>query len=291
MEIAKKKKTFWALVGGFAFIFPYIFPFLKWTEKVVGWGGSIDFLISRSEEPDWVGTVLEILLNPPLWLQFSFLLFAVSKFLSTSIQRQIEERVPTTLTAEAIQSVIDGEGVVIDGGTFDTEAEERGLIYVGSATVHIDRMTEENRAEIAIIAFNGHDFPVKITAPRNHIRISYQTSESETAEDSLSTPILLTDRGPVVAAARSEFMIVLHQYLTSAQIAAINSGLDIAHVTFNLLNLENDLESDGDRGAVFRVPFTRYPNVSLAKAGEYKNNYTIFAWASAVIGAPDSSPR
>jgi hypothetical protein len=37
----------------------------RYILEVVGLGGSVDFLLSRFAQPDWVGKVLEFLLNPP----------------------------------------------------------------------------------------------------------------------------------------------------------------------------------------------------------------------------------
>lgn len=277
-------------------------PFVAWVllaagavERIVGWGGSIDFLLSRWNEPAWVGKVLSVI------QQYSNILGLVAFFVGIAALIRHERKrnqylygLASSLRDNAAPPepvTVESSDGIIDSLPFNAQSEARSLIYVGSATVHIARMSEENRAELAIIAFNGYDFPVKITPPRNYIRMSYQTSESETGEEVLSTPILLTDRSPIVAESRSEFMIVLHQYLTQSQIATINSALDISHVTFNLKDLEIYLESEDGNGVLFRIPFIRSPNVSLAKEGEYKNNYTIFLRASAIIGAPDSSPR
>lgn len=46
------------------------FILFVWTvsTRVVGWAGSVDLVISRTQDPAWVGTVIDYLLNPSPWL-------------------------------------------------------------------------------------------------------------------------------------------------------------------------------------------------------------------------------
>ena len=272
LETEKPRRAYWAwalvVAGG--------------LERLVGWGGSIDFVLARWDEPAWVGNLMTAILDYASVLGLLALVggfYAIirnerkrSDTLYGTFKDQLENAPDF---AAQFQHALSEGGVVLDGRVFDPPPEEKSLIYVGVSAVSVVHMTEENRVELCIIAFNGYDCRVKIKQPRNHVMMIYKTSPSESATEKLSTPVLLTDRGPVVAEPRSEFMMVLHQYLTQTQIASINTALDIGNVTFDLMALEVDVESDDDKLAIFRIPFNRSPNVARANNGDFKHNYTV----------------
>jgi len=48
------------------------------AEKIIGWGGSLDFLISRSRDPDWVGRVFNSIAANPGYLSFLLIMSGVA---------------------------------------------------------------------------------------------------------------------------------------------------------------------------------------------------------------------
>jgi hypothetical protein len=53
----------WAVLGGLSLLLPAY----KGAKSLVGWGGDIDFVLSRSDDPGWVGWVLSQFLDAPGW--------------------------------------------------------------------------------------------------------------------------------------------------------------------------------------------------------------------------------
>lgn len=54
------------LIGAVGSLFVLVDIF-RWLMKVVGWGGDLDFLITRSQDPGWVGTMARIATELPIW--------------------------------------------------------------------------------------------------------------------------------------------------------------------------------------------------------------------------------
>lgn len=71
------RKRWEQLAAAILIIGPYIGSVAKALDKVVGWGGSIDFIIARSQSPDWVGRVMTFLLDPPELLRLLCLLAGI----------------------------------------------------------------------------------------------------------------------------------------------------------------------------------------------------------------------
>lgn len=46
---------------------PFAPPVIKWVAWGVSRGGDADFIISRIEDPGWVGDMIEFVTNPPAW--------------------------------------------------------------------------------------------------------------------------------------------------------------------------------------------------------------------------------
>ena len=74
--------TFWgrnrARIGAGALLLAsYGGPILRWLDKIVGWGGSFDFLLSRSEDPGWLGVMVGAFFFPPAPLQLVAIIIAI----------------------------------------------------------------------------------------------------------------------------------------------------------------------------------------------------------------------
>jgi len=52
------------IVGAILFV---VLPLWKFVRETVSWGGNLDFVISRSQDPGWVGLAINRLLDPPAW--------------------------------------------------------------------------------------------------------------------------------------------------------------------------------------------------------------------------------
>lgn len=83
MEVKKKPREWRGKLGALLLVFTI-------TERVVGWGGSIDFLLSRSKDPDWVGAVLKFLVAS--WDSISSILMLLGVGLIVWNERRRYER-------------------------------------------------------------------------------------------------------------------------------------------------------------------------------------------------------
>lgn len=52
-------------------------PAFKAAKWVIGLGGDVDFILSRSKDPDWVGRMLTLLIEAPGWLVLLLLVTGV----------------------------------------------------------------------------------------------------------------------------------------------------------------------------------------------------------------------
>jgi hypothetical protein len=93
-------------------VVPYLGAILRWIDRIVGWGGSLDFLISRSEHPGWVGSVLTFLLNPPEIVRLVALLAATYLLILRERRRNdarhaalVEERAVAAEPPKAVEVV------------------------------------------------------------------------------------------------------------------------------------------------------------------------------------------
>jgi hypothetical protein len=54
----------WLALLGLAPLLP---PLIKGIVSLIGYGGSVDFVISRIQEPAWVGDIIRFVVDPPGW--------------------------------------------------------------------------------------------------------------------------------------------------------------------------------------------------------------------------------
>jgi hypothetical protein len=65
------------------------------AEKIIGWGGSLDFLISRSADPGWVGEAVNFIVANPAYLSFAFMLAGLAlivRYERRRVARLVEAR-------------------------------------------------------------------------------------------------------------------------------------------------------------------------------------------------------
>lgn len=91
-----KKPTRWRGAVG------WILFALGAAERIIGWGGSLDFLISRSEDPGWVGDVLTFAATNTGYLSFVMMLAGVAFVLWNErrrTERLLEARLNSNVAA------------------------------------------------------------------------------------------------------------------------------------------------------------------------------------------------
>lgn len=52
----------------------WFLPLWQFARSIIMLGGDADFVISRSEDPGWVGAMLNFILNPPAWINLPLIL-------------------------------------------------------------------------------------------------------------------------------------------------------------------------------------------------------------------------
>ncbi len=60
------------------------------AERIIGWGGSLDFLISRSKDPGWIGDVVNVVVLNTSYLSF-FMMLAGVAFIVWNERRRTEK--------------------------------------------------------------------------------------------------------------------------------------------------------------------------------------------------------
>lgn len=67
-------KRYWRSALGIIFLIP---PAWHALHSLIMWGGDIDFVISRSADPGWVGNLIDFLLNPPGVITLPFIVIGL----------------------------------------------------------------------------------------------------------------------------------------------------------------------------------------------------------------------
>ena len=57
-------KRHWLAIFGAV---PLLVPLIRFAKWLVTLGGDVDFLVSRSEDPGWVGAMVNFIIDPPNW--------------------------------------------------------------------------------------------------------------------------------------------------------------------------------------------------------------------------------
>jgi hypothetical protein len=146
-------------------------------------------------------------------------------------------------------------------------------------------MRTHNRAEISMRVFNANPFAVKISQLEGHIYLRRRMPDLTSDEVKLGAPVLITDRAPPLAEPRSEFLVLIHQPLTSDEIAAIEIGLRRGQVTFDIRKLRIELASASGQSASTDLKISLSPNVSRANDGDFIYHTTILGTANVTLGA------
>lgn len=258
--------------------------FLPWTlltlggiERAVGWGGSIDFILARWDEPAWVGVMLNALMEYSSPIGLALLIGGFLGILWHERKRNdLRYRADGATTAIAVEEV---QPERVEAAVMP----ELTSFYVGICTVDIGKMDTDHRVDICIIAYNGNSLPVRATHLEGNISLSMRNSAGETIAEQLSAPVLEKEQGHALAMPNSEFLLVLHQYVTKKQATMIKSCLQFGTVTFDLRKLIICLATSGYeyRGM---IKFNRSPNISCCEHGDIKQNYTVFAHIRPILG-------
>ena len=245
-QTAERKPSRWRLwLGGALFI-------LGAAEKIIGWGGSLDFVISRWSDPGWVGTALRFTAVNSYY--FSFVLMIVGlAFIIWNERRRTDtlygplkeswENAPDFAATfeEAAAPTPSGDTLVATGTVRDPTTEEilkRGL-YTGQIYLSADRLKKDHVLELTVRAFNGAHRITRIADVGGCIVASVPDQKGVKKQHELPTPTLIRQDGSAHSHAKfSEFHVSLHQHLTPAQARAIGRALTNEAVSFDLRKLD-----------------------------------------------------
>ncbi|MCB2057166.1 MAG: hypothetical protein H6916_12895 [Novosphingobium sp.] len=175
--------------------------------------------------------------------------------------------------------------------TSDVEPTQEGVcLYAGWPTLSANDLDDCNRLELAIFCFNGNPYPIKVSKVSGQPRYSGIVKDQPNIEGSaLPTPVLLSDRGPAICEPKSEFLLVMHQYLTKREASEIARIMSVGKITLDIRNLEIEMERADCAATKFILPITRSPNLALAKGGEEIKNTTVYASVNVAIGVATST--
>lgn len=90
-------------------------PILKGLNGLLGLGGNADFIISHRQEPGWVGTMLDWLLNPPSWAIIPTIVLGLGFILWDAKKQQVtlpaSSAAPRLLNQSSSDTILGIEGL------------------------------------------------------------------------------------------------------------------------------------------------------------------------------------
>lgn len=158
-EITKTKLTAWFLLA-FAVI-----------ERIVGWGGSVDFIIARSEEPGWVGNMWAALQSgSPLFGVIATLvgIYLLTKNDEKRIERMIDERMisASQLSAQPYAENIDHTALKPPvSETPENPLPFRLAAHVYEAAFCFNTWSPNHKVTFILSGVNTGDDPIELLPP------------------------------------------------------------------------------------------------------------------------------
>lgn len=144
-------------------------------EKAVGWGGSIDFMLARSKDPGWVGTVIKVLADN---LGLLFILAGVAFIVWNErrrTERLLDSRLPVGVGTEEQQAP-------------DTNEEQPIRLFAGKMEPSFEE--DFGAMEMFISVVNLGSTPVRMAHVEGAISLKADGGDSRRREWELPPPTL-----------------------------------------------------------------------------------------------------
>ncbi|MFL6743218.1 MAG: hypothetical protein ACJ8E3_04575, partial [Sphingomicrobium sp.] len=239
-------------------------------EKIIGWGGSLDFIISRWSDPGWVGTTLRFVAVNSYY--FGFVLMAVGlAFIVWNERRRTDrlygplkdqlENAPdfAAMFTEAVNELppVPGSGgdtLVATGTVSDPPpgvALER-LLHVCYILAGVGKLKDGEFIELTIVAYNASPKTLALADVRGNARCTMIEGDREIAEK-LGVPDLIRIAPKRQIPPFSEFVMTLHQVVSARQALLILGTMRKKTVTFDLRELQLEFEPYQEPGPRARL--------------------------------------
>lgn len=108
---------FFSWAGGIVLVWEGIVAVWKGIKWLLGWGGSIDFVVERTQDPRWVGVMLNWLVHPPAWAHLLIVILAVVVIIwdqrragaseGGSLRVKMKDGAPVLISSKGVSSITD----------------------------------------------------------------------------------------------------------------------------------------------------------------------------------------
>lgn len=221
----------WALL-----LATYVGPILKWSERIVGWGGSVDFIIVRSQDPDWVGVVLTTVLSPPEIVQLLATIAAIF-FLLRNQEAKFDGKLSLAQASVGKNPDMEPLDQQLDRGQAHDNDVQVLAIFVYERTFYFNPDPSRRTVTFHLQAINVGDDPVEILAPIGGV-IAYKGRNLEGSRlDFNILPLSLEELSNVVRGGWIPFNGILHFQTGSGQMERLLEWFDEGDVSFDTSTL------------------------------------------------------
>jgi hypothetical protein len=111
---------FFSWAGGVVLVWEGVLAIWKAIKWLLGWGGSIDFVVERTQDPKWVGAMLNLLVHPPAWAHIIIVILAVAVIIwdqrrartihssgGGSLRVKMKDGAPFLISSKGVSSITD----------------------------------------------------------------------------------------------------------------------------------------------------------------------------------------
>jgi len=241
---------------GIAAVATLIHPVFTVLRTLVQWGGDVDFIVSRMQDPGWVGAMLQWIVDPPGWAVTLMLLCGIA-LLVWEVRRK--RQVPAAgggdaaLLEHARQLAERGRAALSLAIPQPSERDRvcralRAGIYVGRMSVSAENLETGDILDIGIIAFNGTGQRIFVHRVRGHIGLKFYDA-ALIEQDQLPTPSIFEFHYSTTSIdPNTEFTIRLHQVIPQnmkARFLRVFEG-DAVALYFDKLDVVMKSDPSGD---------------------------------------------
>lgn len=253
-------------------------PWVAWTllalgaiERLVGWGGSVDFVLTRWNEPAWVGDVLNAILEYSNLIGLALLVGGFALLIRNERKRNDarygrdrDEAAPRARLAP--EPTPSGDTLRATGTVSDPtpEAALERLLHTGYILASVDKLKDGGFIELCLVAYNASAKTLILSDIRGNPRITLKEGDQEIKEK-LGVPDLIRIAPKRQIPPFSEFVLTLHQVVGDRLALLIRGAMRKQGATLDFENLTLEFEPYREPGPKARLKL--WDGVSIKDSG------------------------
>lgn len=249
-------------------------------ERIVGWGGSIDFVLTRWDEPDWVGALMATILAYSNLIGLALLIGGIVLLIRSERRRNdalygpVKEQFENAPDFAAVfeeaaapdAGPTGGDTLQATGTVSDPPPEvalER-LLHTCYILAGVQKLKDGEFIELTIVAYNASPKTLALADVRGNARCTMIEGDKEIREK-LGVPDLIRIAPKRQIAPFSEFVMTLHQVVSARQALLILGTMRKKTVTLDLEELRLEFEAYQEPGP--RVRLQLWDGVTIGDKG------------------------